>query len=125
MASAAAGALAGALGAGAALLTYVGSSGMHIHALVAGTVVAVGAAFGGLFGRVSRRLFRPLLRVLWATAITLSVWLFLYAFVLMRFFPAIARAVSFLHSLPGAALYGACVGAMPPLRARKERGRSA
>jgi hypothetical protein len=106
-----------------AILAYAAGTGAHVHPLVAGTVAVVGAACGGLFGRLSRRLFRPGLRVFWAAAVATSFWLLLYAFLLMRLLPA--GALSFLHTVPCVALYGICVGAMPPLRARSEHGRNA
>jgi hypothetical protein len=125
MASACAGAVAGGLGAGAALFAYAAAThGVRVTPELAGGICALGAVIGGAFGRLSRRLFRPGLRVFWATSVTASLWLFVYAFLMMRFFPVAARALSFLHTLPGIAIYGLFVGAMPPLRRRKEHGRS-
>jgi Na+/H+ antiporter NhaD/arsenite permease-like protein len=52
-----------------------------------------------------------------------ALWLFAYAFVVIRFAPQMARAVPFTSTILYALAYGACIGALPPFRIRKERGR--
>lgn len=125
LASAVAGMLGGMIGGTASLVVYVAIARTRITYEHAALVVSAGAVFGGLFGRVSRRLFRPTLRVVCAVALTLSSWLVAYAFVLTRFVPGFGRAVSFLPTILAALAYGVCVGAVPPVGTRSERGRSA
>jgi hypothetical protein len=121
LASTAAGALVGALGALLAQFAYVGRMDVDDPA-VAILLGGAGLTLGGLFGRLTRRLFRAPFRVLWVVAMSVSLWLFLYAFVLTRLAPAAIRGVSFQRSLLCVALFGLLVGMVPPLRARSERG---
>jgi hypothetical protein len=74
---------------------------------------------------LSRRLLRLLPRIVFAGVLALVLWLFAYAFVLMRFAPAIGLAIAFAPSVLGALAFGACVGATPPMRVRGKRGRRA
>ncbi len=130
--SATAGAIAGAAG-GILALFVVDLVGPPIRALrqpgtlayVALLTSLVGAAVGGAFGRLSRRLLRLLPRIVFAGVLALVLWLFAYAFVLMRFVPAVGSAIAFGPSVVGALVFGVCVGATPPMRVRGERGRRA
>ena len=121
------GAVGGALGVGSALL-----GGALLHAPVAAhpraswIVLGIlgGVALGAAFGRITRRLTRVLPRVIFGVVASVSLCLVLYAFVLVRVAPELdRRSIPFQTSALGALLYGACLGAMPLLRTRSERGR--
>jgi hypothetical protein len=122
LASAVGCAIGGAVGGALALAAYCAVTAGGVHPLAAVGVAVVCPGLGGLFGRLSRRLFGRPLRMAWATSVAVSLWLFVYAFVLLRVAPGAARAILFLPTLPGAVLYGICVGAVPPLESREERG---
>lgn len=110
-----------AAGAGVALHVPVASHpGVAWAAFLVVTAVVLGAAFG----RVTRRLTRVVPRVLFGAVASVALCLLLYAFVLARFAPRAAASVPFGTSALGALLYGVCIGAMPLLRTRSERGRA-
>jgi hypothetical protein len=116
--------LAGAVGAAIGLVVHATRAGVIAGPITFAAIVGGGAVLGGLFGRVSRRLFGLALRIVWAVAMGASLWLLLYAFVLSRFFPVLARSTPFLSTLPYIVIFGLCVGAMPPVGTQQERGRS-
>jgi hypothetical protein len=89
----------------------------------AAALVTAGVVLGAAFGRITRRLRRLFARVAFGAIEAVSLWLLLYAFVLLRFAPASTAAIPFGLTAAAALLYGACVGAVPPMRVRYERGR--
>jgi hypothetical protein len=123
--SALSGAVGGAIGsivAAAAGVTLHVPAASHPHpawALLAVVAVVLGAAFG----RVTRRLTRVLPRILFGAVAAVTLCLVFYAFVLARVAPGAAASIPFGTSALGALLYGACIGAMPLLKTRSERGR--
>jgi hypothetical protein len=124
--SAIAGALGGAIGSVAVILvgTYFAVPiALHVQPLHAALLGAAGVALGAGFGRVMRRLTRFVPRVVFGAVSAVALWLLVYAFVLVRMVPAAAAAIPFATSAVAALAYGACTGAVPPLRTRKERGR--
>lgn len=89
----------------------------------AAAIVASGVVLGAAFGRITRRLRRLFARVAFGAIEAVSLWLVLYAFVLLRFAPVSTAAIPFGVTVAAALVYGACVGAVPPMRVRYERGR--
>jgi hypothetical protein len=121
-----AGAGAGAVGGAVALMatTYARVPGaIHVELKAAAIVVLVGAASGAAFGRLTRRLVRVLPRLAFGAVIASTSWLLLYAFVLTRLAPGFTAAIPFGSSILGALGFGLCIGAVPPMRLRDERGR--
>ena len=122
--------VAGALGGGVAtaVVLYTGMflavpQVENLRPEWAGAVVTAGVVLGAAFGRITRRLRRLFARVAFGAIEAVSLWLVLYAFVLLRFAPASTAAIPFGVTAAGALIYGACVGAVPPMRVRYERGR--
>jgi hypothetical protein len=120
------GALGGAIGA---ILAAAAGAALHVPAVThpdsgwVALLVVTAVALGAAFGRVTRRLTRVLPRVVFAAVASVALCLLLYAFVLARFAPGSAASIPFGTSALGSLLYGACVGAMPLMRTRSERGR--
>ncbi|MGH7435759.1 MAG: hypothetical protein ACRENE_08795 [Polyangiaceae bacterium] len=115
-------------GVAAALVLYLGmfvrpSLAEGLPPEWAAVVVGAGAAMGAVFGRVTRRLTKVIPRVAFGSIEAGALWLALYAFVLARFAPGARAAIPFGVTAVGALIYGACVGAVPPVRVRYERGR--
>jgi hypothetical protein len=107
----------------AATSVYATPSASHVQLRAAAAVVLAGAAWGAAFGRLTRRLVRVLPRLAFGAVIASASWLLFYAFVVERLAPGLAAAVPFGRSILGALGYGLCIGAVPPLRLRDERGR--
>jgi hypothetical protein len=116
------GAIAGAIG-GFVFAFIVGGSRALAHGEALGATVLVGAAMGALFGRVTRRLLRVVPRMIVGASLASATWLTAYAFVLMRFEPHWARALPIATSILAALACGACMGALPPIGVRDERGK--
>jgi hypothetical protein len=115
-------------GVAAALILYVGmfvrpSLSESLRPEWAALVVGAGAVTGAVFGRITRRLTKVLPRVAFGSIEAGALWLALYAFVLARFAPGARAAIPFGMTAVGSLIYGACVGAVPPVRVRYERGR--
>jgi hypothetical protein len=90
----------------------------------AGAIAAlVGSLVGSLIGRLTRRLLRWVPRIFACSCLASALWLFAYAFVLARLAPWLVHTLPLGTSIVAAAVYGACVGAIPPLRVRREHGR--
>jgi hypothetical protein len=121
--SAASGAIGGGLGAIALVVAAMGSR-IPFPLQRTPLLILGGVLVGALIGRISRRLVRVLPRVVFGSLFAGAVWLFFYAFFVTRFAPQMASAVPFAKSAVGALIYGACTGAVPPIRVRSERGRS-
>ncbi len=132
--SAAAGGLAGLLGGLLALVVAVrlgahfpvgglGPNAVWSAARVSTIMAVAGGLIGALFGRLTRRLFPWVPRLAFGLVFTGTLWLLLYAFVLGRFAPRVLETVPFAPSLIGTLVCGVCIGLMPPVRARGERGR--
>jgi tellurite resistance protein TehA-like permease len=123
--SALSGAVGGAIGscvaAGAGVALRVPAAS-HPHPAWT-LLVVVAVVLGAAFGRVTRRLTRVLPRILFGAIAAVTLCLGFYAFVLARVAPGAAASIPFGTSALGALLYGACIGAMPLLRTRSERGR--
>ncbi len=117
------GAIAGAVG-GVVFVWVVTPSGGYPDQRAFAIGAAVGAMIGGLLGRLTRRLLRIVPRIVVGACFASALWLLAYAFVLLRFAPELARSLPLVTSIVAALSYGACVGALPPMRVRKERGRS-
>jgi hypothetical protein len=122
--------LVGAIGGGvaAALVLYLGTFvrdalAEGLRPEWAAAIVTAGAVTGAVFGRVMRRLTKLLPRVAFSAIEAGALWLLLYAFVLARVAPGARAAMPFGLTAVGALIYGACVGAVPPVRVRYERGR--
>ena len=109
-----------AMGGGVALHVPAAS---HPRAAWVALLVVMAVVLGAAFGRVTRRLTRVLPRVLFGAVASVTLCLILYAFVLTRFAPGSAALAPFGTSALGALLCGACIGAMPLVRTRNERGR--
>jgi hypothetical protein len=121
-----AGAGAGVVGGVVALMaaTHLQTSvPVHVEPRAFAIVLTAGAAVGALFGRLTRRLVRVLPRLAFGVVIASAFWLLFYAFVLTRLAPGLAAVVPFGRSMLGALGFGFCIGAMPPMRLRDERGR--
>lgn len=120
------GAVGGAVGAvlvaGAGFALHVPAAS-HPPALWIALLVVTAVVLGAAFGRVTRRLTRFLPRVVFGAIASVALWLLLYAFVLVRFAPGATASIPFGSTALGALLYGACIGAMPLVRTRSERGR--
>jgi hypothetical protein len=116
------GAIAGVLGAGVVIVV---ATGLDIRARpeIAAAAATAGAALGGLFGRVTRRLLHVLPRVALGAILAGATWLVIYALVLAHFAPRLAHSTPFSTSMVSALMFGACVGILPPVRVRYERGR--
>jgi hypothetical protein len=122
--------VAGAIGGGIAATVFL-YTGMIIgvpaveslRPELAAAIVTTGVVMGAVFGRITRRLRRLFARVAFGAIEAVSLWLVLYAFVLLRYLPASAAAIPFGVTAAAVLLYGACVGAVPPMRVRYERGR--
>jgi hypothetical protein len=121
---------AGAIGGGVATAMFL-YAGMFLglrpveklQAEWAAALVTAGVVLGAGFGRTTRRLMRLFARVAFGAIEAVSLWLVLYVFVLLRFAPASTAAIPFGLTAAAALLYGACVGAVPPMRIRYEHGR--
>jgi hypothetical protein len=122
VASSITGAIAGILG-GIVVLAVATRIDLRARPAIGAEAAAVGAVLGGLFGRVTRRLLHVLPRVALGTILAGATWLVLYPLVLVRFAPQWAHSTPFPSSMLGALAFGACVGILPPVRIRYERGR--
>jgi len=116
------GAIAGGLGA-FLFAWIVGGSRALVHGELLAIAVLMGAAMGAIFGRITRRLLRVVPRMVVGACLASAAWLVAYAFVMPRFEPHVACALPIGTSIVAALVYGVCLGALPPIGVRGERGR--
>jgi len=116
------GTFAGAIGA-AVVLVILRRIDLREEAGIGAVGLAVGACLGAAFGRLTRRLVPVIPRIALGAIFASAAWLALYAFVMLRFLPRLAASIPFTSSIRDACAFGACLGLLPPLRVRNERGR--
>ena len=78
----------------------------------------LGAALGLPLGYLARRVLRVLPRLMFFSISMPVVWIFVQAFVIGRLSSALAKQLPFGPLLIGAVVYGGCVAALRPIRAR-------
>ena len=116
------GAIGGLIGAVAVLALSI-AVGLRTQPAIAAATALVGSALGAAFGRITRRLLRVVPRIALGVIVASTIWLAVYAFVILRFAPQLTTSLPFASSVLDALIFGACLGAVPPLRVRNERGR--
>ena len=116
------GALGGLIGA-IAVLVLRKTVDLPTDPAIGAVMALVGAALGAAFGRVTRRLQRVVPRIALGAIVASTIWLAVYAFLILRFAPQATRFLPIASSMLDALIFGVCLGACPPLRVRNERGR--
>jgi hypothetical protein len=116
------GAVGGLIGA-VAVLALPKTVDLRTQPAIGAATVLVGAALGAAFGRMTRRLLRVVPRIALGAIVASTVWLAVYAFLILRFAPQLTTSLPFASSVLDALIFGACLGVLPPLRVRNERGR--
>jgi hypothetical protein len=91
---------------------------MALRAAVGFAIVA-GSIFGALLGRLTQRLSSVGGRILFDAVLVPALCTIVYAFVVPRYAPAVARVVPFAAALLATVAYAVCVALAPPVRAHR------
>jgi hypothetical protein len=83
-----------------------------------GVAIAIGSLVGMLFGALMRHSLRLIARVLAGVLLAVVFWTFVHAFAFKSLAPASLGALPFVPMIAGAAVFGICVGILPPRRRR-------